>query len=63
MVVEMDGYAGTGVAVKLSRTPGSAKTAPPAFGAQGRQILKEHGFDDSEIESFIRDHVMWEQPK
>ncbi len=63
MVVEMDGYKGTGVAVKLSRTPGSAKSVPPAFGAQGRDILKEHGFDDSDIEKFLQDSVLWEQPK
>lgn len=63
MVVEMDGYSGTGVAVKLSRTPGSAKSAPPAFGAQGRDILKEHGFSDGEIESFLTGGVLWEQPK
>jgi len=63
MVVEMDGYKGTGVAVKLSRTPGSAKSIPPSFGAQGRDILKEHGFDDGEIENFVSDGVLWEQPK
>ncbi len=63
MVVEMDDYKGTGVAVKLSRTPGSAKSIPPAFGAQGRDILREHGFDNEEIENFVQDGVLWEQPK
>jgi formyl-CoA transferase len=63
MVVEMDGYKGTGVAVKLSRTPGSAKSAPPTFGGQGRDILKEYGFGEDDIEKFVSDGILWEQPK
>ncbi|MCF8466448.1 MAG: CoA transferase [Sneathiella sp.] len=63
MVVEMDGYSGTGVAVKMSRTPGSAKSAPPGFGAQGREIMEELGYDGGEIESLIAGGILWEQPK
>ena len=63
MVVEMDGYSGTGVAVKMSRTPGSAKSAPPGFGAQGREIMEELGYGGGEIETLIASGVLWEQPK
>ncbi|WP_373088326.1 CaiB/BaiF CoA transferase family protein, partial [Sneathiella sp.] len=63
MVVEMDGYTGTGVAVKMSRTPGSVKSVPPGFGAHGREILKRLGYGDGDVASLISDGVLWEQPK
>lgn len=63
MVVEKDGYSGTGVAVKMSRTPGSVKSVPPAFGAQGRAILAELGYDNAAIEGLIDEGVLWENPK
>jgi formyl-CoA transferase len=62
MVVEMDGYAGTGVAVKLSRTPGSAKLAPPLFGTAGRDILRDHGFSEEEIDRFLAGGILFETP-
>ncbi len=63
MVVKKDGYSGTGVAIKMSRTPGSVKSAPPAFGAQGRDILGEIGMEPSEVDQLIEEGVLWEQPK
>lgn len=63
MVVEKDGYSGTGVAVKMSRTPGSIKSVPPAFGAHGRDILNELGFAETEIDGLINSGVVWEHPK
>jgi crotonobetainyl-CoA:carnitine CoA-transferase CaiB-like acyl-CoA transferase len=35
--------------IKLSRTPGSARTEPPRFGEHGAAILAEHGFSEAEI--------------
>ena len=46
MVVEKDWYKGIGTPVRLSRTPGSVKSAPPKFSQHAREVLKEHGFDD-----------------
>jgi crotonobetainyl-CoA:carnitine CoA-transferase CaiB-like acyl-CoA transferase len=63
MVVEKDGYSGTGVAVKMSRTPGSVKSVPPGFGAHGRDILKELGFAENEIDGLIDGGIVWEHPK
>lgn len=63
MVVEKDGYSGTGVAVKMSRTPGSVKSVPPGFGAHGRDILKELGFAENEIIGLIDSGIVWEHPK
>ena len=51
MVVEMGEYRGTGVPAKLSRTPGSAKSVPPAFGEHGRAVLAEAGYSDGEIDA------------
>lgn len=41
MVVEMDGYRGTGAPVKLSRTPASYRRLPPAFGEHTEEFLAE----------------------
>lgn len=41
-----------GVPVKLSRTPGAVKTAPPAFGQDTVSVLKEFGYTDQEIDEF-----------
>lgn len=50
MVVELaGGYRGTGIPIKLARTPGAARLPPPAFGEHGAEILKEAGFTSDEI--------------
>ncbi len=43
MVVEMEGYRGTGAPVKLSRTPASYRRLPPAFGEHTGEVLAEIG--------------------
>ncbi len=54
MVVEgEDGYRGTGVPVKLGRTPGAVRSRPPRFGADGRKVLTEAGFSETEIENLL----------
>lgn len=45
MLVEMDGYRGTGAPVKLSRTPATYRTPPPALGADTRKVLDALGID------------------
>ncbi|MGF6768248.1 crotonobetainyl-CoA:carnitine CoA-transferase CaiB-like acyl-CoA transferase [Paraburkholderia sp. GAS199] len=45
MVVELDGYKGVGIPVKLSRTPGSVRTPPPSFAADTEAVLRETGYD------------------
>jgi crotonobetainyl-CoA:carnitine CoA-transferase CaiB-like acyl-CoA transferase len=49
MVVGKDGYRGLGVAVKLGRTPGSVRRAPPRFGADTREVLLAAGLSEEEI--------------
>lgn len=50
MRIEMpDGYQGVGIPVKLTDTPGAARTAPRPFGADTDGILARHGYSDAEI--------------
>jgi crotonobetainyl-CoA:carnitine CoA-transferase CaiB-like acyl-CoA transferase len=35
--------------VKLGRTPGSVRRAPPRFGADTREVLRAAGLTDAEI--------------
>lgn len=58
MVVDKDGYRGTGIPIKFSRTPGQVRTKPPQFGGANREILREYGWDDTEIDQFIADQVV-----
>ncbi len=63
MVVEKDGYSGTGIAIKMSRTPGTVRSVPPGFGANGRDILGEIGYSESDISELAEEGVLWENPK
>ncbi|MDE2006334.1 MAG: CoA transferase [Rhodospirillales bacterium] len=49
MVTELDWYRGIGTPIKLSRTPGGTRAAPPRFGADGDAVLAAHGFTPTEI--------------
>jgi formyl-CoA transferase len=53
MVVEKDGYRGTGNPIKLSRTPASVRSVPPQFGEATRAVLAEAGYGPAEIEALI----------
>ena len=53
MAAALDWYRCAGTPIKLSRTPGEVTRVPPAFGVHGREILREHGLDDAEIESLV----------
>lgn len=39
-----------GVPVKLSATPGALRRPAPTFGQHTREVLREHGFEEAEIE-------------
>lgn len=57
MVVEIEGYRGTGVPVKLSRTPGRVHSRAPEFGEHTRELLAERGYSDQEIDELFRKGV------
>ena len=43
MVLEMDGYRGAGIPIKLSRTPGSLRFVPPGIGQHNAEIFAKFG--------------------
>ncbi|WP_414448366.1 CaiB/BaiF CoA transferase family protein [Burkholderia sp. 22PA0099] len=45
LMVEIGAYRGTGTPIKLSRTPATYRTAPPALGGDTRAVLDELGID------------------
>ena len=53
MIIEDGWYKMTGTPIKLSRTPGSIRHKPPAFGEHSRQLLQEFGFAKEEIQSLL----------
>jgi crotonobetainyl-CoA:carnitine CoA-transferase CaiB-like acyl-CoA transferase len=54
MRVNLDGVQGLGVPVKLSRTPGAARTPPPGFAQDTREVLAAAGYSAAEIDQLIR---------
>ncbi len=54
MVVEVDDYRGPGIAIKLDRTPGSVRLAPPAIGEHSREVLLRFGIADHKIDALIQ---------
>ena len=49
MVTELDGYRGLGTPIKMSRTPGGTRAAPPRFAEHTEEVLARHGFGPEEI--------------
>jgi formyl-CoA transferase len=61
MAAERGEYRGSGIPIKLSRTPGEIRRPPPRFGAQGREILAECGFTADEIQAMAESGVLVEE--
>jgi crotonobetainyl-CoA:carnitine CoA-transferase CaiB-like acyl-CoA transferase len=59
MVTELGWYRGLGTPIKLSRTPGGTRAAPPRFGEHGPAILARHGYSAAEIEALKSGGVLW----
>ena len=49
---------GLGIPVKLDQTPGSVRTAPPAFGENTASVLRELGYNDQEIADFVEQGIV-----
>ena len=52
-IYEKDWYRGIGTPVRFGRTPGGLRSLPPKFSEHATDILKEHGFAQSEIDQLI----------
>jgi len=59
MVVEMDGYRGTGIPIKMGRTPGSVRTTPPHYGSATRDVLAGLGYDRAQVDELIADGIAY----
>ncbi len=59
MVVEIGEYKGVGSPIKLSRTKAGYRTAPPDFGEDTVDILREAGFDVQAIDELIAEGVAY----
>jgi crotonobetainyl-CoA:carnitine CoA-transferase CaiB-like acyl-CoA transferase len=60
MVVELPGYKALGIPIKLGRTPGSVRTAPRALGEDSREICRNAGLDEHEIDDLVARKVVLE---
>ncbi|WP_119166626.1 CaiB/BaiF CoA transferase family protein [Algihabitans albus] len=49
MVVELDGYRGTGIPMKMSRTPGKVHSKPGRLGQDSRAVLRARGWSERQI--------------
>lgn len=61
MVTEKDGYVGLGTPIKLSRTPGGTRAAPPRFAQHTSEVLAKHGFSEEEIARLAEAGVLVEK--
>jgi len=61
MTVSLDGYRGTGLALKFARTPGAVRLKPPLFGASTRAVLAEAGYDAAEVEALVEQGIALEE--
>lgn len=62
MAITTDSYTGTGIPIKLSRTPGNITSASPAFGQHTREVLAAHGYDENEIQALLNVGVVIAAP-
>ncbi len=56
--VEIEGVIQPAPAPRFSKSPGLISGPPPAIGAHNRAALMDWGFNDSEIESLVKDGVI-----
>jgi formyl-CoA transferase len=63
MVVEKDGYKGTGTPVKLGRTPGRVRSLPPQFGEATREVLAKAGYSHAEIDGLLAGGIAFDGMK
>ncbi|MEJ6020385.1 CaiB/BaiF CoA transferase family protein [Corynebacterium sp. H113] len=58
MVVNIEGYTGVGIPIKLTENPGRVKFGPRRKGADSASILKELGYSDDESEALMGARVV-----
>lgn len=58
MVAEIGDFRALNTPIKLSRTPGGARSLPPKFNQHGREVLLARGFSEEEIAALENDGVI-----
>lgn len=58
MVVEIDDYKVTGIPIKLERSPGTIRLAPPHIGEHTDMVLGRLGLNDHEIQTLFKSDVV-----
>lgn len=58
MVAQIGDFRALNTPIKLSRTPGGARSAPPRFNQHGRDVLVARGFSEAEIAALEQDGVI-----
>ncbi|CAH0222538.1 CaiB/BaiF CoA-transferase family protein [Roseomonas sp. CECT 9278] len=58
MVAQIGEFRALNTPIKLSRTPGGARSAPPRFNQHGRDVLMARGFSEAEIAALENDGVI-----
>ena len=48
-----------GLPVKFSQTPGKVRSGAPIYGEHTREVLRQHGFDDQEIDALVKDKAVF----
>jgi crotonobetainyl-CoA:carnitine CoA-transferase CaiB-like acyl-CoA transferase len=48
-----------GLPVKFSETPGKVRMGAPVYGEHTREVLRQHGFDDGQIEVLMRERAVF----
>jgi len=62
-VVTYQDYRGIATPIRLSRTPGRVRCAPPRFAEDAESILRQHGYTQNEIDTFRSSGVAPKQRK
>jgi crotonobetainyl-CoA:carnitine CoA-transferase CaiB-like acyl-CoA transferase len=55
MVVELQGYRGVGIPIKLSETPGSVRSAPRSHGQDSAAVLERLGYRPQVVAALVAD--------
>jgi len=58
MIAQIGEFRALNTPIKLSRTPGGARSAPPRFNQHGREVLAARGFSEEEIAALEQEGVI-----
>lgn len=63
MIIEDGDYKALGIPIKLSRTPGGLRSKPKALGTDTREVCRNAGLSEEEIDRLVDDRIVLEAPR